>query len=170
MKSLDIIILCKLFIIQVDGRGRWTYSELAKEACLSVGETHASVKRIIKSRLYDVFTESVIPSAMEEFLIHGVKYAFPAEIGTLERGIPTSHSAPVFRNEIVRSENDVYVWPYAKGPARGLAIKPLSLNAPKATLKDDMLYDFLALIDALRVGRAREKNIAVNKLKKMIQI
>ncbi len=169
MKSLDVVVLCKIFILQNEGRWDWTYLGLAKEVCLSVGETHASVKRLKKSHLFDDFTKSVIPPTLREFLIHGVKYAFPAEIGALERGVATSHSAPVFQNDLVQSKDDVYVWPYAKGSERGLSINPLSKSAPKAALKDKALYDFLALLDALRIGKAREKNIAVSKLVKMIQ-
>ena len=168
MKSLDIVVLCKIFIFQKEGINYWTYQELAKEVCLSVGETHASVKRLKKSHLFDNYTRSVIPPAMREFLIHGVMYAFPAEIGVLERGIATSHSAPVFQGDIVQSEDDMYVWPYAKGSERGLSISPLSKSAPEAALKDKRLYDFLALLDALRIGKAREKNIAISKLENMI--
>lgn len=168
MKSLDVVVLCKIFILQNEGRGDWTYLGLSKEVCLSVGETHASVKRLKKSHLFDDYTRSVIPHAMREFLIHGVMYAFPAEIGALERGISTAHSAPVFNDDVVQSEDDVYVWPYVKGPERGLSISPLSKSAPEAALKDKRLYDFLALLDALRIGKAREKKIAVNKLEMMI--
>ncbi len=169
MKSLDIVVMCKIFLLQSEDRNDWTYSELAEKSCLSVGETHASVRRLKKSQLYDDFTKSVIPSAMSEFLIHGLKYAFPTEIGTLERGISTSHSAPVFQNDIVQSEVDVYVWPYYKGKERGLSLKPLSKSAPKAALKDRKLYDLLALLDALRIGKARERNIAVKKIKILIK-
>ena len=169
MKSLDIVVMCKLFILQNKGDKNWTYAKLAKGACLSVGEVHASVRRLKKSGLFDELTKSVIPQAMEEFLIHGVKYAFPSDIGTLERGISTSHSAQILKGDIVQSEKDVYVWPYAKGRERGLAVDPLSRSAPKAALKDELLYGFLALVDALRIGRAREKNLAAKKLRKMMQ-
>ena len=30
----------------------------------------------------------------KEFLLHGVKYAFPAEHGEVTRGVPTSFAAP----------------------------------------------------------------------------
>jgi hypothetical protein len=169
MKSLDIVVLCKVFIFQSSGRRNWTYSQLAEETCMSVGETHASVKRLKVSRLFDEFTKSVIPAALVEFLIHGLKYAFPAEIGAPTRGIATSHSAPILREEVLQSDIDMYVWAYANGKQKGLAIKPLSKNAPKAVLRDQKLYDFLALIDAVRIGKSREKNIAVGKLESIVQ-
>jgi hypothetical protein len=168
MKSLDIVVLCKLFVLQEQGRD-WTYPQLASDVCLSSGETHASVKRLKHARLFDGHTKTVMPGAMGEFLIHGVKYAYPAEIGIRERGIPTSHSAPILKDEIISGEEDAYVWPYAKGNMRGTAVKPLSENAPKAVLKDDRLYDLLALVDAIRIGKVRERNLAVKKLTILIE-
>lgn len=169
MKSLDVVVLCKIFILQSEGMSNWTYSQLAQETCLSVGETHASIKRLKNSRLYDEFTKSVIPAAMLEFLTHGVKYAFPAEIGIPARGIATSHSAPVFGDEMLQSDTDTFVWPYAKGKQKGLSVKPLSKNTPLAVKKDPRLYDFLALIDAVRMGKSREKDIAVRKIENMVK-
>lgn len=169
MKSLDVVVLCKLFILQTRKKSNWTYAELADEVCLSVGETHASVRRLTKSRVFDAVTKSVIPSSMKEFLISGVKYAFPALIGTRERGILTAHSAPVFQNELTYSESDTFVWPFAKGTDRGLSVTPLGANVPLAVLKDRNLYDFCALIDGIRVGKTREAAIAVTMLESMIR-
>ena len=169
MKSLDIVVLCKVFIFQSAGQRRWTYAQLAEETFMSVGEVHASIKRLKASRLFDEFTKSVIPSALVEFLIHGLKYAFPAEIGAPTRGITTSHSAPILHEEVLQSETDMYVWAYANGKQKGIAIKPLSKNAPRAALRDEKLYDFLALIDAVRIGKSREKSIAVEKIESMVQ-
>ncbi|MFC1584966.1 hypothetical protein ACFL5V_05420, partial [Fibrobacterota bacterium] len=76
---------------------------------------------------------------------------------------------PVFKNDMIQSEADAYVWPYAKGRARGLAVSPLSKSAPEAALRDVKLYDFLALTDAMRIGKARERSIAAGKLTSMIK-
>ena len=167
MKSLDVVVMCKAFAFQEAG-SKWTYSQLAEGAYLSVGEAHASIRRLKAARLFDDHSRRIIVAAMEEFLIHGVKYAFAAEIGPNARGIPTSHSAPVFAGEISQSSDDVYVWAHPKGAAKGASIKPLSDGAPRAALQDKQLYDILALVDALRVGRARERNIAIVKLKALL--
>jgi hypothetical protein len=47
-------------------------------------------------------------------------------------------------------------------------IEPLHPAAPKACLKDTKLYEYLVLCDALRVGKAREKNLAMVELKKRL--
>jgi hypothetical protein len=51
---------------------------------------------------------------------------------------------------------------------RGQAIEPLYPNVAEACLKDSVFYEFMALCDALRVGRAREKNLAIEILKQRL--
>ena len=45
---------------------------------------------------------------------------------------------------------------------------PLYNSVPEASLKDEKLHELLALIDALRVGRARER--AIVELKKRLNL
>ena len=99
-------------------------------------------------------------SALEEFLLHGVKYVFPAERGELTRGVPTSYAAQPLRRIIAPGDEPPPVWPYAAGPERGTAFEPLYKMAPKVALRDPVLYEYLALVDALRDGRARERKFA----------
>ena len=105
-------------------------------------------------------------SALEEFLIHGLKYVFPAEPGPLSRGVPTAHSAAPLSKKII--SNEPYVWPDADGDVRGQAIEPLYPSAPQAAKKDAKLYELLTLVDALRVGRVREQKLAAQELIKRI--
>lgn len=60
------------------------------------------------------------------------------------------------------------VWPYPDGNVRGIALVPLYAGAPKASLRDSKLYSSLALADAIRSGRAREKNLAVELLREAL--
>lgn len=57
--------------------------------------------------------------------------------------------------------------PWAKGKVRGHGIAPLYSSVPEAAGQNDNLYELLALADALRIGRARERDLAVNELKKL---
>ena len=43
---------------------------------------------------------------------------------------------------------------------RGIALIPLYPSAPAAALRSPALYENLALFDALRMGNARERNLA----------
>lgn len=107
-------------------------------------------------------------SGLLEFLLHGLKYVWPAQFGPVCGGIPTSHSMTPISKTIVSSENDQYVWPHAYGTMRGHSVPPLYASAPDAALKDPELHELLALIDALRVGRARERKIATEELTKRL--
>ncbi len=44
---------------------------------------------------------------------------------------------------------------------RGCNYAPLHKNVPKAALADPQLYELLVLVDALRDGNAREREVAV---------
>ena len=101
---------------------------------------------------------------VEEFLIHGVKYAFPAQRGEVTRGIPTAHAAPPLSAQIAAGADLPPVWPAAEGEVRGTSFEPLHKMVPVAALKDPTLYALLALIDALRDGRVRERRIAEREL------
>ena len=52
------------------------------------------------------------------------------------------------------------VWPDPDGEHRGYEFKPLCRSAPFAARKDAGLYEWLVLADALRGGRARERELA----------
>jgi hypothetical protein len=53
---------------------------------------------------------------------------------------------------------------------RGYAITPIYSSVPKAALNDQRLHELLALVDALRVGRARERQIAGEELKRLLHV
>jgi len=74
---------------------------------------------------------------------------------------------PVFLflpSEIAVSNDLPPVWPWRDGNTRGVGLEPLYKNAPHAALRDPALYELLALLDAIRDGRARERDL-VRRLK-----
>jgi hypothetical protein len=101
---------------------------------------------------------------LKEFLVHGAKYAFPVHRGGLVRGVPTAHAAPPLDQHFLESSDPPPVWPAAEGAMRGTEFSPLYKNVPQAALRDPKLYELLALVDAIRDGRAREREIAVREL------
>jgi hypothetical protein len=56
------------------------------------------------------------------------------------------------------------VWPSPDGEHRGVSLEPLYKTVPIAARRDPILYEILALLDALRDGRAREKRFAEKQL------
>lgn len=105
--------------------------------------------------------------ALAEFTLHGAKYAFPGVRLPLAVGVPTSHSAPAFAGVFAPGSTD-FVWPHPNGSVRGIGVEPLHPAVPFAAMQDAKLYEMLALFDALRVGKARERNMAMERLLALI--
>jgi hypothetical protein len=60
------------------------------------------------------------------------------------------------------------VWPDSDGTRQGAAVEPLYRSVPIAAKNDPALYDLLALVDALRIGRARERKFAEQELERRL--
>ena len=142
------------------------YAQLAQRVHLSVGETHNAVKRLVLSRLVSRHDRRINPKALYELLTSGVPYVFPTEPGAESRGIPTAHAAEPLASQIV--SDDIVVWPSAKGTKRGQSITPLYPGAVKTAEDNPELYHLLTVTDALRVGRARERQLAREYLRKVV--
>ena len=160
LKPQDIYVLLKI----TANHDKWSYSTLAKQLYMSPSEVHASLKRSAESRLFDSNRKRVRRKELLEFLLHGVPYAYPARRGGMGRGMKTSFAAPPLSKLIESDVSIPPVWPDATGADRGYEIEPLHHKAPFAAKEDDGLYELLSLVDALREGRARERQIASEEL------
>ncbi len=162
-RSVDIVVLLKLLLEE----GPRTYAQLSRELCISASEIHAAVRRCVDAGLLEPSHRRPLRKPLEEYLLHGVRYAFPARPGPLTRGIPTGYAAPPLSDHI--SSNDLPpVWPDPEGETRGYAFEPLYGSVPRAARSDRKLYELLALVDAIRGGRARERKLAEEELKKRL--
>ena len=161
LNTLDILVLLK---IQALGSEPWTQTSLAGELYISQSQVHTSLARAEAARLYLPDVKRVARQSLTELLVHGVKYVFPPYRGGLTRGILTSYAAAPLADLIVQPDTPPPVWPYAEGAYKGYEFAPLDKRAPKAALKDQNLYELLALVDAIRDGRPRETKIAVGIL------
>ena len=144
-----------------------TYPAIARALRLSLGESHNAVRRLIAARLVRKDERAVNRAALLEFLTGGVPYAFAVEPGPVTRGVPTAHSAPPLNAEFDAA--DAFVWPSAEGQRRGSSVEPLWPGAPEVADTDERLYRLLAVVDALRVGRARERQRARKYLQDMLK-
>ena len=163
LKPQDIVVLLKLLVSSKD-----SYLKLAGDLFMSPSEVHAAVKRAAQAGLVDRSSKQVKRAALAEFIIHGLKYAFPPIYGTITRGIPTAHAAPPLVDMISGTDDLPPVWPSPEGAVRGYELKPLYRTVPRAVRNDQKLYEFLALVDAIRAGRARERVIAKDEINKRL--
>jgi hypothetical protein len=83
------------------------------------------------------------------------------------RGLPTAHSAAPLKG-LLSGGGDALVWADPEGTIRGESLAPLHPAAPFAARNDPRLYEALALLDAIRAGRARERNLARQKLAEVL--
>lgn len=162
LRPHDVTVLLQMAIAPAA-----TFRELAERVGLSLGEAHNAVNRLQLSRLVMFDERSVNLSATLEFLVSGVPYAYPPQIGPPSRGVATAFSATPLAAEFVSDQ--VIVWPDAKGDTRGYTLIPLSPAAPRVARMNERLYHLLALVDAIRVGQARERKRARQYLEHTIR-
>jgi hypothetical protein len=143
-----------------------TYAALAAATGISQGEVHNAVRRLRGARLVLADTTSVHGPALLEFIGAGVPYAFPADAGAETRGVPTAHAAGVLGEGF--STEASLVWPSVEGRVRGASVVPLYEGAAATASRNPALYELLALVDAVRLGRARERTRAQQLLRERI--
>ena len=140
LRPQDILVLLKLLYWKKGAT--WTYSELSKDLKLSQSEVYAAVQRAELASLYDPMTRRPNRAALIEFLVHGIRYAFPARPGTKARGIPTAHSGPPLIKQIVSNGSDAYVWESSWEKSQGL---PLSPSTTRCLLQSSAIQRCMSL-------------------------
>lgn len=163
MRPHDIIILLKIVTLN---RQEWQYRDLSASLLISTSEISESLNRSAIAGLYDREQKKVKRKALMEFIQYGLQYVFPQIPGAIVTGIETAHTHPFYKKSLI--SDHAFVWPYSHGKARGQAIEPLHKKMPEVAVKDNLLYRLLAGIDILRVGRIRERKLAIEELKKYL--
>jgi len=188
MKSQDLFIMLKLASLQqqekrlVSGEGQgqallipaslYTARGLAEELGGGKSEVNNAIKRCIAIGLVNLDRKTKRPQVnlkvLREFITHGVKYVFPVRAAELTRGLPTSFAAPVLQGQLMTAGESVLVWPDAESSTKGQAVAPLFKSVPHAVKRDPLLYEYLALVDAIRLGSPREAGLAEKLLQERL--
>lgn len=163
LKPQDVMVLLKLL---ANPNKHYIYNELAVDLGMSPSEVHAASKRSLAAKLAVKRDGRLAPNVrnFEEFLIHGLPYVFYPEWGGMVRGMPTLYGASPISEKIVLKAETLPVWPDPEGEVLGSSFSPLYKSAPKAARRDSYLYELLVIVDAIRGGNARERNIGVKEL------
>jgi hypothetical protein len=157
----DIPIALRLVIHPGEG-----YEGLAAAFGGSTSSAHRAVGRLEQAGLLIPAERSANREALKEFLVHGARYAFPPVRGPETRGMPTAWSAPALAG--VLPAGPAVVWPTDRATQRGEALAPLSGRVPEACRHDPWLYETLALVDAIRLGQARDRQLAAARLEQLL--
>ena len=163
MRPLDIVVLLKIISMNDPG---FRLVDLCKSIGISLSEVSDSISRSVFAKLIGPDKKTPMRKAIYEFLVHGLPYVFPAQPGVLVVGIPTAYSAAPLSDTF--GSDDPVVWADLTGTIRGQEIQPFHPKKSQAALKDSELYQLLALADAMRIGKVREKKLAEEGLKKRI--
>ena len=158
LRPSDVVVACELTLSE-----SVQFAAISDATGISVGECHGAVQRLVQASLVSPTSRRSIGELLVRFLVFGVPHAFPPTIGPAVIGVPTAHAAPVFEGLIEAPEP--YVWPELDGTVRGLALTPLYPRASELARKNPPLYALLAIVDALRVGHAREREVAERLLR-----
>lgn len=123
MKSQDIVILLKLISLQeqeqeqgvervrLEAQGDDSYSVRNLEASLGISKTEVneSIKRSLASGIASKDRDLGRPKpsrrSLFNFIVHGLKFTFPANPGSMQRGIPTAFAAPMLEGLLVSAGN-----------------------------------------------------------------
>lgn len=171
LKPQDMLVLLRLSVCDEKPP---TYAQLAAELCLTASETHAAVTRGMQAKL--IFKTSagrpcVAHASLLEFVSHGAAYTFPVVTAGIVKGIPTAHAAPPLNELVLGGKTSqvlsdwLPVWPDPQGKMKGMGIHPLYPTVTQAAKKSPMLYELLALFDAIRLGPAHERALALEILR-----
>ena len=162
MRPQDVVILLK----KLTTSGKCLMNkDIAASLLISPSEVSDAMERCRIAGLVDNQKSVVNTLALQDFLVSGLRYVFPVQPGAIVRGMPTAVSASPIKEQIsVGNEN--FVWPYKNGTMRGQAILPLYATVPEAASNDDELYRLLVVAETLRMGRTRERTIAIEELRK----
>ena len=164
LNGADIMVLLYL----AAKPGPWTYRSLAADLDMDIAALHRSVGRLTRARLLD--SERMLnPTAAEEFMVHAIPYLLPAEPGPLGRGMPTAWGAPPLMDMVADDGEPPPVWPDPLGQVRGQLIEPIDDRVVSLVRSDPELAAWFALVDGIRIGRAREKKLAVAELSRRIR-
>ncbi|WP_352848010.1 hypothetical protein [Mesorhizobium sp. M0622] len=78
--------------------------------------------------------------------------------------MPTAFAAPMLKGLLISGGEYIHIWPFAEGRDMGQSIEPLFKSVPEAVPKDERLDEYLALVDAIRLGNQREVGLAGERL------
>lgn len=164
LRPQDVVILLKILTFS---NNDWTLADIANPLKISISEVSGALERCRISGLVNQSKKKVNKLSFREFLIYGLKYVYPALIGAPVRGFATAHSAlPVSAH--ITEGNEILVWANSKGTRRGNAVSPLYPTVPKIVESQPELYEYLTIVDTLRIGRAREIEAAIMELDKRL--
>ena len=159
LKPQDVLVACRLAL---PGGYDLFQKQVAAALGLAPSTVFASLQNLRRARLVAGAgtTATAARAKLLSFLVHGAPVVFLPVKTEMVRGIATGIFSPYFRDRFAEGKGVPLVWPYSRGREVGEGLVPLYPSLPLACSRDPALYQLMAAVDVLRVGRAREKDAA----------
>ncbi len=175
LRPQDVVVAVQLRSDALQGRPRSTYAGLGLATGLSASQCHGAVGRLEAAGLSlrnSAGADSVPLEPLGRLLLQAVPlWLYPEHQGSpgAVRGVPTAWSATPLSGVVVSQR--VVVWPHAQGVEAGDGLAPVHACilrgpcVPGEPRYNPRLHQILALVDAVRLGRPRDRREAAALLK-----
>ena len=158
--AFDVVVLVAAALSD-DGEQQVSQAAIAAQLGLGRSQVYKALRSCGRAGLWDHDSKHVLRPQLIEFLEHGVRYAYPSDVGDVVSGFATRNVAGVLGGP-------GFVWPSEEGPQRGHAVKPLHRIVPAAARRNANFGEAMRLVDSLRLGRARERTAAAERLREIL--
>lgn len=166
LKPHDLVVLTKIMLLD----GDCTLRRLEQDLGISNSAIHESLVRAKKAN-FIMTSGKVVRKSLYECMVFGVPYFCFPQKGEIAVGIPTADYAPFLKGKFAAPPAKIpLIWPCdeGRGCVEGQTLLPLHTAVPKASLRDERLYEILALVDVLRVAEAPDRKTAAEFLQRLL--
>jgi hypothetical protein len=165
IKAPDVFVIGGLLA----NGGEWTFRSLAERLSVPHTVVQRALARAHAADLYAPDRREVHLPHFEEFAVHALRFVAPGHLGAVVTGVPAAWVAgPMAAAIRSAGEDPPPVWPHARGQVRGQALEPLHPAAPEAVERWPELGEILAVLDSLRAGDPRVRQVAEELLSGML--
>lgn len=168
LQPIDILVLLKMSVFEEDSGHK-----LASELAIPQPAVQDSIARLEAVQLVMRYEgkRHVNCILARGFLAHATRWIAPAVPGAVLRGFPTSHAARLMRTKFFAGSEPYVIAvfsdeesPPAELLAEGPSVEPIHPAVPRAISRDERLRDLITIVDAFRVGTARDRKVAAEVL------
>lgn len=159
LRPFDIAVSLRLVLVPGE-----RYEPLANALATSTSAVHRSVARLQHGGFCANGSRVVSKDSLQEFLVHGLRYAFPPVHGGERSGIPTAGAHPAIAAAMGDLAGPRLVWPLDGEPTRAQSLTPLFTGMTRVVQRDARLHELLAIVDLLRVVAPDDRGAASNLL------
>lgn len=166
LKPHDLVVLTKIMLLDNED---CTLRSLGNDLGLSNSAVHGSLVRSKKAG-FILTSGKVVRKSLYECMVFGVPYFCFPQKGEVVNGVPTADFAPFLKGRFSPSGKIPLVWPCEenKSCVEGQTLVPLHSSVPAAALRDERLYEILALVDVLRIAESADRRLAAELLQKLL--